>query len=223
MKISYYSILAVILIVAALAFAGCSATKSAQAVAPASSGSSGSSSSAPTAAAGTAAAAAAPATCPTQSSGKGLWDGKWDTWVNADPCYDGRQKFYPATQDNPTPWEGVAGDMQPQGTFTQTGCAVTGSFIMGEEGVLEAPHGCPVSFTGTASGTELKGTWKAYCNIELVGKNDNENIDSGTFDLWMDPTTNGFAGSFIGNSPNIATYISDNCPNANSGWVGKRV
>ena len=208
----------IIIVILAIAIAGCSALKT-----PVSSQAPAAGSGSSAASGGSAAPAAAGGTCPTQSSGKGLWDGKWDTWANSDPCYDGRQKFYPATTDNPDPWEGVAGDMQPQGTFTQNGCDVTGSFTMGEDGVLVAPHGCPVSFTGTASGTELKGTWKAYCNIAFSGLDDNENVDSGTFDLWMDPTNNGFAGSFIGNSPNMATYISDNCPTGNSGWVGKRV
>jgi hypothetical protein len=205
----------IFIVILAMACAGCSSTKTTGST-PASTGNAGSAASS----GGAAASAPAAASCPAVTAANS-WTGKWDTWLNGDVCYDGRQKFYPVTQDHPDPWDGVAGDIQPQGTFTQTGCAVTGSYILGESGVLIAPHGCPISFTGTvdASG-RLSGTWKAYCNIQFSGTD--KTPDSGVFDLSMNPDGNGFAGKFSTTDSDQATYIANNCANAESNWVGKR-
>jgi len=46
--------------------------------------------------------------------------------------------------------------------------------------------------------------------------------DNGVFDLSMNPGGTGFAGRFIGNDPDITTDIANNCPSAESNWVGKR-
>ena len=211
-----FSVLALVLLV--IMIAGC--TSSAPGGSPAaSSGSSGQAASQ-----GNAAASQAPAasggTCPAVTSATS-WTGKWDTWANGDVCYDGRQKFYPASQDNPTPWDGVAGDIQPQGSFTQTGCDVTGSFTLGDSGVLTAPHGCPISFTGTVDSTgAVSGTWKAYCNVGFSGTD--KTPDSGVWSLNMEPGGSTFVGRFVGNDADITTYIANNCPSGNSNWVGKR-
>ena len=213
MKISSYGIIAILLVVTAVALAGCTASKTIG-TGSASPTSSTPASSAPTAAATTA------ATCPTQSTGKGLWDGSWNTLVNINKCDDMRGKFNPPVNGQ-TQWaDSNAGDnfMNPV-AFTQTGCAVTGTTTV-TTGMVSTPS-CPVTLTGTASGTEVKGTWKANCIVKF-GSDPNKQVESGIFDLYMNPDSNGFAGTFTCDTPLCRQQIADNCPNANGNWVGKR-
>lgn len=108
-------------------------------------------------------------------------------------------------------------------TFTQTGCDVTGSIIVGNNGTGVAPHGCPITLTGKVDkDTVLSGTWKAYCNIEFRG-GDDKGDDAGVFTLWMEPGGTTFIGTFEGNNPGIAKGKAAECPGANGNWAGKRV
>jgi len=219
LKVSYLSIVAAALVVAALFLAGCSMMNPGGS-AQTSSGNTGTTGAAQGGNAAAAPAAASGGTCPAVTSATS-WTGKWDTWANGDVCYDGREKFYPVTDQNPNPWDGVAGDIQPQGSFTQTGCDVTGSWLLGDEGVITSPHGCPITFTGKVdSNGALSGTWKAYCNFEFSGTD--ATPDNGIFSLNMEPGGSTFVGRFMINDPDLNTYISNTCPNANSNWVGKR-
>ena len=215
-KITNYGIIAVLLIVIAMALAGCTASKTVGT----GSDSSGSAVAASPSASAPAAAATAAATCPTQSTGKGLWDGSWNTLVNINKCSDMRGKFNPPVNGQ-TQWiDGNAGDnfMNPV-TFTQTGCEVSGTTTV-SSAMVSTPS-CPISFSGTASGTEVKGTWKSYCIVKF-GTDPNKQVESGIFDLYMNPDNNGFAGTFTCDTPTCRQAIADNCPNANGNWVGKR-
>lgn len=195
-----------VLVVIALFVAGCTTQKTDQK----STGSPQAGSAGP--AAGSTQAASAARTCPTLASGKGVWDGNWETHLELRHV-DGRKGFYPPTQDNPDPWHGS--DLNPvlSLTFTQTGCDVTGS--------LKTDAGCPVSFKGTVDGTNLKGTWKAYCSMAPITAGKDE---SGTFDIWIEETNNAFAGAFDGSSPDSLDVTTNARERGlNSNFVGKRV
>ena len=209
LKISYYGIIAILLVVIAMALAGCTATKTVG------TGSASSSSSAP------ATAATAAATCPTQSSGKGLWDGSWSTLASTSKCSDERGHFNPPV-NGVDQWQTMyAGEfaMNPV-KFTQNGCDVTGTVSVAGYPVSTAS--CPITFTGTASGTGVTGTWKSYCIVSF-GTQPDKQVESGIFDLYMNPDNSGFAGTFTCDTPMCRQSIADNCPNANGNWVGKRL
>jgi len=152
-------------------------------------------------------------------NGKGAWDGVWTGVYSYNKCYDGRGHFNPpdANRNNyMQPLAGGEGWMNI--TFTQNGCDVTGKVALTDNNAGTNP--CQVTYTGTASGTELKGTWKAYCDIDIgqAGKH-----DSGVFDIFMEPgLSNTFIGSFTCDTDTCRKLIAANCPDANSNWVGKR-
>ena len=134
MKISSFSLLVVLLVVAALVCAGCSSVKSSSSASAVNQGTA--------AASGGGAASVSGGSCPAVTPATS-WTGKWVSWGYSDPCFDARIHFYPATSDNPTPWEStVAGVMDFPVTFTQTGCDVTGSITVGPNGTLvpDNPH-----------------------------------------------------------------------------------
>jgi len=217
MKVMHYTILAAALVVAAVICAGCSYTpNSAGTSNPAASGTGASSSQS------SSAAASSSGTCPVVAAANS-WSGSWVSWSNSDPCYDGRALFYPPTADNPDPWDNTAAGVEDYPiTFTQTGCDVTGSIVVGPNGTLVAPPGCPISLTGKVDSTgAVSGTWHAYCNIDTYGSSaSGETSDSGVWSLNMEPGGSTFVGSFGG--ADTAKYKADNCANANSNWVGKR-
>jgi uncharacterized protein YceK len=217
MKISSFTLLVVLLVVAALVCAGCSSVKSSS---PASTGNQGTA-----AASGGAAASGSGGSCPAVTPATS-WTGKWVSWGYSDPCFDARIHFYPATADNPTPWEStVAGVMDFPVTFTQTGCDVTGSITVGPNGTLVAQPGCPITLTGKVDKTgAVAGTWHAYCNINLNGATSSDGTtDSGSWSLNMEPGGSTFIGSFGVPAADLTTYkSSESCDNANSNWVGKR-
>jgi hypothetical protein len=210
------TITCIVLVILAITIAGCSSTKTSgnSQVATGNSGS-GVATAAPTA------AAAAAAACPAVTAATS-WTGTWASWSNDDVCYDGRAYFYPSTADNPDPWDyGVGGSEDFPVKFTQTGCDVTGSITVGQNGTAVAPSGCPISLTGKVDSTgAVSGTWKAYCNIQFSGTE--KTLDSGVFSLNMEPGGAGFAGRFEGGDPVLTSYRTDSCRSANSNWVGKR-
>ncbi|MHB8053427.1 MAG: hypothetical protein ACYDEZ_09125 [Methanoregula sp.] len=217
MKLSYYTLLAAVLIVAALAFAGCSS------VTPPGTSTSSAGTQAPAAASGTAPASSG-GTCPVVTAATS-WTGKWVSWSNSDICDDGRVYFYPPTTDNPDPWDSThAGVEDFPVTFTQTGCDVTGSITVGPNGTLVAPPGCPITLTGKVDSTgAVAGTWHAYCNIEASGASSSDGTtDSGSWSLNMEPGGSTFIGTFGPSAADTAKYKADSCSNANSNWVGKR-
>ena len=217
MKLSYYTLLAAVLIVAALAFAGCSSIK------PSGTYTSSAGTPAPAAVSGTAPAGSG-GTCPVVTAATS-WSGKWVSWGYSDPCFDARIHFYPATADNPTPWEStMAGVMDFPVTFTQNGCDVTGSITVGPNGTLVATPGCPITLTGKVDSTgAASGTWHAYCNIETDGATSSDGTtDSGSWSLNMEPGGSTFIGTFGVSAADMAKYKTDNCDSANSNWVGKR-
>lgn len=207
----------IVVLMITLAFAGCASKATPQATegtAPATSDPS-SGNSAPASAAGS--------TCPSVDAAHS-WNGKWDSKANQDRCFDMRELFYSPSADNPDPWnKGTAGDMDFPVTFTQTGCDVSGSIVVGEKGTIAAPHGCPISLTGKVDKDNvLSGTWKAYCDIEFVSESISKE-DSGIFTLWMEPGGTTFAGTFQGNSADIKKMVAESCPTQNGNWVGKRM
>jgi predicted small secreted protein len=201
MRLQWHSLLIIALIVAGILFAGCSTQKTDQ-------------TSSGTASSGSGAAQAAPsdaaAACPTMN-GKGAWDSAWQTHIET-RYTDARKAFYPATADVPDAW--VRSDLNtpmPM-TFTQNGCDVSGT--------LTTSDNCPVSFTGKVSGTNLKGTWKAYCKMNVVTAGSDE---SGTFDIWMEPGGTTFAGVFDGSSAASLQQTADALASGQNGnFVGKR-
>ena len=213
MKISYYGIIAIILVVIAVALAGCTVNKTIG-TPSASSGSTGSASS-------SSSAPAAAATCPTLSTGAGMWNGTWSTLASTSKCADERGHFNPPV-NGVDQWQTMyAGEfaMNPV-TFTQNGCDVTGTVTVA--GYPVSTPSCPITFTGTASGTGVTGTWKSFCIVGF-GTQPDKQVESGIFDLYMNPDNNGFAGSFTCDTPLCRQSIADACPNANGNWVGKRL
>jgi len=206
-----YLVLMIVLIVAALLVAGCTSNKPPVAT-PATSAPAGQGASAPAAAVTTAKSCV-------DASGKGVWTSTWDTYIG-DRCQDNRHHFFPATADNPDPWTGTQGtELNAQGTLTQNNCDVTGSVkIVGN--VVNT--NCPISLTGKVDGTAVKGTWKAFCDL-MTSMNSNTKDDSGTFTIYMDPTSTGFIGVFQGNSPEVAKVVASDCPTQNGNWAGKKV
>ena len=204
------------MVILAIAVAGCSSTKTTGNT-QASTGSSGT----PAASGAASTTAGTSGTCPAVTSATS-WTGLWASWSNDDVCYDGRAYFYPATADNPDPWNmAVGGDEDFPVKFTQTGCDVTGSITVGEKGTEVAPHGCPITLTGKVDSTgAVSGTWKAYCNIMFTGTD--KTLDSGVFNLNMEPGGSTFVGRFEGTNADLTTYHAEDCPSANSNWVGKR-
>ena len=216
MKISSFSLLVVLLVVAALLCAGCSSVKTSSS---ASAGNQGTA-----AASGGAAASGSGGSCPAVTAATS-WTGKWVSWGYSDPCFDARIHFYPATSDNPTPWEStVAGVMDFPVTFTQTGCDVTGSITVGPNGTLVATPGCPITLTGKVDSTgAVAGTWHAYCNIQTNGATSSDGTtDSGSWSLNMEPGGSTFVGTFGVSAADMTKYKGDNCDSANSNWIGKR-
>ena len=215
-KISYYGIIAILLVVTAVALAGCTTSKTTGtgSDSAASTVSATTSSSAPSAAATTA------ATCPTVN-GKGAWDGAWSGYYSYNKCADLRGHFNPPDAKLQDYWGGYSSDGttgKMDVTFVQNGCDVTGKASLDDSGT--STHPCQVAYTGTASGTELKGTWKAYCNVDFgsVDKHDN-----GVFDIYMEPgLSNTFIGSFTCDADKCRQGAAANCPDANGNWVGKR-
>ena len=218
MRATYLSILAVMLVVAALLIAGCSSSKTAEPAQPSSG------SAATPASGGSTTPAASGGTCPVIDATHS-WSGKWTSWSHSDVCTDGRIYFYPPTTDNPDPWDAtVAGVEDFPVTFTQTGCDITGSIVVGQNGTLVAPPGCPITLTGTVdSNGAASGTWHAYCDIEASGASSADSkTDSGAWSLNMEPGGSTFIGTFGPSATDTAKYKADSCPSANSNWVGKR-
>jgi hypothetical protein len=213
-KISYYGIVAVLLVVIAMTLAGCTASKTVGTGSD-SSGSTGAASSSSAAAATTA------ATCPTLSSGTGIWSGTWNTIASTSKCSDERGKFNPPVNGVDQWQTSNAGEfaMNPV-SITQKGCDVTGTVTV--SGYPVSTPSCPITFTGTASGTGVTGTWKSYCIVGF-GTDVNKQVEQGIFDLYMNPDNSGFAGTFTCDTPVCRQSIADNCPNANGNWVGKRI
>lgn len=217
MKISSYGIIAVFLVVIAVALAGCTVNKT-FGTTTTSSGSSGSSSSSGQAAS----ASAAAATCPAVTAATS-WTGKWDGGFDMGVCKDLRQALYPATTDNPNPWNDMIGDSASSYraipiTFTQTGCAVTGSGI-------KTRNGCPITYTGTVDTTgTLSGTWKAYCDLTFGSSSTHGSptADNGVFNLNMEPGGSTFIGEMSLTDPDLIQAKAKDCPNGNSNFVGKR-
>jgi hypothetical protein len=76
---------------------------------------------------------------------------------------------------------------------------------------------------GTVDSTgALKGTWKAYCNVQFEGAEGGKTTDKGTFSLNMEPGGSTYIGSINTDDPGSIKHIADVCPGANSNWVGKR-
>jgi hypothetical protein len=213
-KTSYYGIIAVLIVVMAIALAGCTASKTTGTMSDSSGSTGTASSSSP------AAAATTTATCPTLSTtGAGMWNGTWSALANANKCADMRGHFNPPVKGVDQWQPNFAGEYWMNTSFTQNGCDVTGT------GTVSGPfpastNSCPVTFTGTASGTSVTGTWKAYCSLSFGTGGKQE---SGIWDLYMDPTNNGFAGTFTCDTDTCRKSIAANCPTANGNWVGKRI
>lgn len=161
----------IIIVILAIAIAGCSALKT-PGSSQASAAGSGSA-----AASGGGAASGSGGSCPAVTAATS-WSGKWVSWSYSDPCFDARIHFYPATADNPDPWDStMAGVEDFPVTFTQTGCDVTGSITVGPNGTLVAPPGCPITLTGKVDSTgAVAGSWHAYCNIEANGAPSSDEI-----------------------------------------------
>jgi len=215
MKEKYWYLVAIAVLLLAVVCAGCSSSKSGDAGKTSSADAGTSSSAAVT-------TVAAPAnSCPPVTAATS-WTGKWASWSNNDECFDGRQYFYPPTEDNPEPWAGqYAGQEEFPVTFTQSGCDVTGSITVGQNGTEVAPYGCPISLTGKVDSTgAVSGTWKAYCDIAFYGTE--KSLDSGTFSLNMEPGGSTFIGTFGTSDTDVTTYKTTSCPSANSNWAGKR-
>ena len=221
MKISSYGIIAVFLVVIAVALAGCTfnktfGTTSSLGTTTTSSGSSGSASSSGQAAS----ASATAATCPAVTAATS-WTGKWNAGFDTAVCKDLRPAFYPATTDNPDPWTDMIapnGNRAMSITFTQTGCAVTGSGII-------TRHGCPITYTGTVDSTgALSGTWKAYCDLTFGSSSTHGSptADNGVFNLNMEPGGSTFIGEMSLTDPDLIQAKAKDCPNGNSNFVGKR-
>lgn len=217
--VKYSTIFFILIVVIAVTIAGCSSTKSGSGTTPASNGAgssaSGGNQDTPPASGGT---------CPAASA-TNSWTGTWLSWSNENICYDGRALFYPPTADNPDPWEQTAAGVEDFPVkFTQTGCDVTGSITVGPNGTLVAPPGCPITLTGKVDSTgAVSGTWHAYCAIETRGAPSSDGTtESGSFSLNMEPGGSTFVGSFGPSAADTSKYKTDNCPNANSNWVGKR-
>ena len=220
MKRVHWSLIAIAILLIAVACAGCS-SKSGGTGTAAPAGSGAASSSAPAA---TAAAASGAASCPATTAATS-WTGKWVSWGYNDPCMDARVHFYPATTDNPDPWEETyAGVMDFPVTFTQTGCDVTGSITVGPNGTAVATAGCPITLTGTVdSSGAVSGTWHAYCNIEMSAvSSSGQTTDSGIWSLNMEPGGSTFIGTFGASQADTDNYKAGKCSSANSNWVGKR-
>ena len=223
MKISSYGIIAVCLVVIAVALAGCTVNKTVSATSsfgtnPSSTGTTGSSSSSGQASS----ASATAATCPTVN-GNGAWDGKWSGFFSGGTCADLRGHFNPPDAKQQDYWGGYSSDGTNGAmdvTFTQNGCDVTGKASINTG--IASTQPCQITYTGTASGTELKGTWKAYCNIGFKGAPEG-GLDSGIFDIYMEPgTENTFIGKIACDSDSCRKAIANECPTASSSWVGKR-
>jgi hypothetical protein len=127
--------------------------------------------------------------------------------------------MYPATTDNPDPWKDMINSYRAIPiTFTQTGCAVTGSAI-------KASNGCPITYTGTVDNTgTLSGTWKAYCDLSWGGTytSQDNTADNGVFNLNMNPDGSGFIGEMMIHTPDLDQSKAKECPNGNSNFVGRR-
>jgi len=204
----------ILVIIIAIACAGCTSPNT-QGTAQSSSGSGSTGSSA---AGGAAAPAAAGGNCPL-IGGKGAWVGKWETALKSSRNSDGRWCF-----NNPKPepgqatnWEACMAGGGFNAELTQTGCDVTGKMIEANS------RQCPVTLTGKVDGTNLKGTWKAYCDMNRYLDTEERNED-GTFALWMDPDGSAFAGAFDGSSPAALKETAEAVKaGENSNFVGKRV
>ena len=214
-------ILVIVLVTAILLAAGCTMSKSAS-----TGTTSGQQAAAGSASAGSAAsssAGSAGGSCPAVTAATS-WTGKWDSQPANNICFDLRKAFYPKTDDNPDPWNNAGGEASFPVTFTQTGCDVTGSVtISSHSGSF--PDGCPVTFKGTVDNTgTLAGTWKSYCGMSfgLTHHADVSNVESGIFHLNMEPGGSTFTGIFSADTPDVTDEIKNNCPNADSNWVGKR-
>lgn len=217
MKKIEVTVIVIVLVVLAAVIAGCSTTSKTVSGGTGSAGSPGTSST-------SAAAAASGGTCPAVTAVTS-WSGKWVSWSYSDPCFDARIHFYPATADNPDPWDStMAGVEDFPVAFTQTGCDVTGSITVGPNGTLVAPPGCPITLTGKVDSTgAVAGSWHAYCNIEANGAPSSDGTtDSGAWSLNMEPSGSTFIGTFGPSAADTAKYKADNCASANSNWVGKR-
>jgi hypothetical protein len=213
-KISHYGIIAVFIVVIAVALAGCTFNKTIGTTTT-SSGTTGSSSSSGQAAS----ASATAATCPAVTAATS-WTGKWTGMAVGPVCKDLRTAFYPATADNPDPWTNAepVGALELPITFTQTGCAVTGSATI-------VRSGCPVTFTGTVDSTgALSGTWKAYCDLTFgsIYTSKDNTADNGVFNLNMEPGGSTFIGEMMIHTPDLDQAKAKECPNGNSNFVGKR-
>ena len=197
--------------------AGCSSQKP-ESAAPAAGSPAGAASVAPAGSAAPAAPAAG-GSC-TVLNGKGAWDGKWKGQIGgvSGRRADLRECFYPPTQDRPDPWEScgwspVTVDME----FSQTGCDVNGKMKVTNSDVKD----CPVTVTGKAEGTSVKGTWKAYCDLGAATSGITD--ESGSFSLWMEPTGVSFIGAFDGSSPAAVESTKDAVAEGlNSNFAGKR-
>ena len=102
-------------------------------------------------------------------------------------------------------------------TFTQTGCAVTGSGII-------TRHGCPITYTGTVDSTgALSGTWKAYCDLDFgsIYTSQDNTADNGVFNLNMEPGGSTFIGEMMVHTPDLDQSKAKECPNGNSNFAGK--
>lgn len=206
-------ILTVMMVVVILA-AGCSSQKQ-ESAAPAGGAPPGAASGAP---AGTAAPAAS-GSCFTLN-GKGAWDGKWKGQIGGSQGRgtDLRSCFYPATKENPDPWEDCPSHVTVDMELSQTGCDVNGKMTVTSSAVKD----CPVTMTGKAEGTSVRGTWKAYCDLgtPVNGITD----ESGSFSLWIDPTGVSFIGAFDGSSPAAVVEMNSAVAEGlNSNFAGKRV
>jgi len=206
-------IVLVMMVVVVLLSAGCSSQKS-EPTAPAAGSPQGAASVAP---AGTAAAAApAGGTC-SVLNGKGAWDGKWKGKIGgvSGRRADLRECFYPPTKDNPDPWEDCGwSPLLVDIEFSQTGCDVNGK-------MTTTDGGCPVTVTGKAEGTSVKGTWKAYCDLGTAASGITDEL--GSFSLWMEPTGVSFIGAFDGSSPAAVESTKDAVAEGlNSNFAGKR-
>lgn len=149
-----------------------------------------------------------------------MWNGTWNTLANTNKCTDMRGKFNPPVNGKDQWTDSQAGDffMNPV-AITQKGCDVTGTVTV--VGYPVSTPSCPITFTGTASGTSVTGTWKSYCIVGFA-PDPNKKVEQGIFDLYMNPDNNGFAGTFTCDTPACRQSIADSCPNANGNWVGKR-
>ena len=202
----------IVVIIITIACAGCSSKDKTVSTGGAGQASSGAS----LAPAGAAAPAAAGGNCPAVDAAHS-WNGKWETALRARRDLDGRWCF-----NNPKPEPGQATNWEScmnngfNAELTQTGCDVTGKMIKTDTSQ------CPVTLMGKVDGTNLKGTWKAYCNMGTYMDLDERNED-GTFAIWMDPDGSAFAGAFDGSSPAaLKTTAEAVKAGENSNFVGKR-